>query len=79
MRHTVFFDLDGTLLPLDMEPFFGAYMDEMRRSGALDINPQRAREKRYSAKRSTLCWANDGTVRNKDVFFATIKEMSGRG
>ncbi len=78
MRHTVFFDLDGTLLPLDMEPFFGAYMDEMRQSGALRIIHSGRGEEIFS-KAIYAMLGNDGAVRNKDVFFATIKEMSGVG
>ena len=76
MRHTVFFDLDGTLLPLDMEPFSIAYMAEIKKSGALDaIHKEKGEEIFGYALYAML--SNDGTVRNKDVFFAEISRMSG--
>jgi FMN phosphatase YigB (HAD superfamily) len=76
VRHTVFFDLDGTLLPLDMDPFFGAYMDEMRKSGALDVI-HRDRGEEIFSKAIYAMLGNNGAARNKDVFFATIEALSG--
>ena len=76
MRHTVFFDLDGTLLPLEMEPFFHAYMAEMRKSGALEIIDVYKGEE-VLGKAIYAMLDNDGAVYNKDVFFAAIAQMSG--
>ena len=76
MRHTVFFDLDGTLLPLETESFFRAYMTEIKRSGALDrIDKHKGEEVFGKAVYAML--GNNGMVHNKEVFFTAIAQMSG--
>ena len=35
--HTVLFDLDGTLLPMDMEAFLRAYLQELSKRAPLQV------------------------------------------
>ena len=77
MITTVFFDLDGTLLPMDQDVFLEAYM------GALAA---KLRPLGYEAGHLVRCiWKgtaamvrNDGSLRNDAAFWKTFSEVIGR-
>lgn len=77
MITTVFFDLDGTLLPMDQEVFLDAYMGGL----AAKIAPHG-----YEPKLLVKCiWKgtgamvmNDGSKRNDEVFWNTFSACYGR-
>lgn len=74
MRKAVFFDLDGTLLPLDMEDFLHAYYTQIEKSGFYDIlgaNGEQAFKKAVYAMLT-----NGGRALNKDVFFETLCQLT---
>lgn len=74
MRKAVFFDLDGTLLPLDMEAFLHTYYSQISKSGFYELlgeNGHHAFEKAIYAM-----LANDGCALNRDVFFGALREMT---
>ncbi len=76
MRDAVFFDLDGTLLPLDMNEFLRLYYTAVKKSGFYDIiSKQNGQEIFRKGVRAML--KNDGSMLNSDVFFAAVEHMSG--
>ena len=78
MRNTFFFDLDGTLLPMDMDTFTRVYFDAVKKSGVFDqISETQGREIFGKAVYSMM--DNDGSQTNEELFFGNIHEMSGVG
>ena len=76
MRTAVFFDLDGTLLPMDMDLFTRLYFKAVKEAGLFDrISGQKGEEIFGRAVYAML--ANDGRDLNKNVFFGVIKKESG--
>lgn len=76
MRKAVFFDLDGTLLPLDMNEFLRLYYIAVKKSGFYDrISEQNGQEIFGAGVRAML--NNDGSMLNSDVFFRTVESLSG--
>ncbi len=76
MRKTVFFDLDGTLLPLDMKEFMSLYYEAIDESGFYG----RICEKNGRQIFNTAVYAmlkNDGQATNSDVFYGHIERMAG--
>ena len=68
MRKAVFFDLDGTLLPLDMELFSRLYFAAVEDSGLMEhIHPTEGRAIFGEGIYAML--GNDGRRSNADVFF----------
>ena len=67
MRKAVFFDLDGTLLPLDMEDFLHVYYTQIEKSGFYDILGPNGRQAFMKAVYAMLI--NNGSALNKDVFY----------
>ncbi|MGI5848647.1 MAG: HAD family hydrolase [Christensenellales bacterium] len=76
MRKAFFFDLDGTLLPMDMEMFFQLYFKGVRKSGLFNRISEEQGEEIFS-KAVYEMLANDGRALNKDVFFQAIENASG--
>jgi HAD superfamily hydrolase (TIGR01549 family) len=77
VRKAVFFDLDGTLLPLDMDEYLAQYYRAIKKSGFYDrISAENGADIFESAVIAML--RNDGSRRNIDVFFSTIERMSGK-
>ena len=75
MRKAVFFDLDGTLLPLDMEMLIRLYFEAIEGSGVMRrIHPSDGH--RIFEKAMYAMIANDGRATNRDVFFKTIAAHS---
>lgn len=76
MRKAVFFDLDGTLLPLNMEEFMALYYEAIEESGFYKrISEKNGREIFNAAVYAMV--KNDGRETNSDAFFGTIERMSG--
>lgn len=77
MRKAVFFDLDGTLLPLDMGEFIAKYNAAAKKSGFFEkISQAHGESIFFEAVRAML--KNDGSAPNRDVFYGAIESMSGR-
>lgn len=76
MRKAVFFDLDGTLLPLSMEEFMAIYYEAIDESGFYKrISKKNGREVFNAAVYAMV--KNDGRATNSDVFYGVIESMSG--
>jgi FMN phosphatase YigB (HAD superfamily) len=76
VKKAVFFDLDGTLLPLDMEMFIRLYYEAIHDCGIMrSIHPANGHE--IFEKAVYAMFSNDGRATNADVFFGTIGRYSG--
>lgn len=73
-RDTVFFDLDGTLLPLDMDAFMKSYMQKVEMLGGdnSDGLSQAMLHKGFGYMMSDM---HPG-ISNKDAFFSFMKEKA---
>lgn len=78
MRKAVFFDLDGTLLPLDMDEFLRLYYAAVKQSGFYARISEKGGEKIFNAAVYAML-RNDGKALNSEVFFGAIESMSGVG
>lgn len=76
MRRAVFFDLDGTLLPLDMDEFLRLYYAAVKQSGFYGRISEENGGNIFNAAVYAML-RNDGKALNSDVFFKTIENMSG--
>ncbi|MDD5018402.1 MAG: HAD family hydrolase [Eubacteriales bacterium] len=76
MRKAFFFDLDGTLLPLDMDAFSRLYFGAIKKSGFFDRICENRGEGIFE-KAIYEMMQNDGRANNRDVFFQAIEDMSG--
>ncbi len=74
LRDTVFFDLDGTLLPLEMDAFMQSYMEKLEMVGG--DTPGLSRVELSLAFRYMMSDTHPG-VTNRDAFFAYMAENSG--
>jgi len=77
MLTTVFFDLDGTLLPMDQDVFLNAYMGGL----AAKMAPHGYEPKLLVKSIWTGTGAmvmNDGKLRNDEVFWKTFSTIYGR-
>ena len=78
IRDTFFFDLDGTLLPLDMQEFINLYYVGINKSGVCSaICKNKGNEIFQKAVYSMI--DNDGTRTNKAAFFEELERLSGIG
>ena len=78
MKKAVFFDLDGTLLPLDMPLFIQLYYDAIEACGVMRrIHPERGNE--IFGKAVYAMMAGDGSKTNADIFFDTVEQYSSLG
>jgi HAD superfamily hydrolase (TIGR01549 family) len=75
MRKAVFFDLDGTLLPLDMERFTKSYFELVQRSGFLDVFGKDGQKVFGSGIYAIL--NNDGAMLNRDIFLKVVTGATG--
>ena len=72
----VFFDLDGTLLPMDLERFTGAYFRELVKEMApLGVEPEALVSAVWDGTRAMA--KNDGTRSNDAVFWDTFSRVTG--
>lgn len=73
---TILFDLDGTLLPLDMETFMHAYFHELsKKCASAGYEPRRLVEALLVGLEAMQ--ANNGEVTNEDRFFETASKIVG--
>jgi HAD superfamily hydrolase (TIGR01549 family) len=76
MRKAIFFDLDGTLLPMDMEAFMHIYIKAIAENGFYKkISTEKGEEIFGRAVMAMIL--NDGHALNRDVFFDVIAMESG--
>ncbi len=72
----VFFDLDGTLLPMDIEVFTKAYFGGLaKRAAPLGYDPDHLIETIWSGTRAMM--KNDGSRTNEEVFWSVFDEAFG--
>ena len=75
MRKAVFFDLDGTLLPLHMDEFTKTYFSLIKKSGFIDLFGKDGQKVFGSGIYAIL--NNDGALLNRDTFLQTVTAASG--
>jgi len=76
VRDTFLFDLDGTLLPLDMDDFLKQYYIGIEKRGVTEaISKTHGNE--YFEKAVFAMIGNDGSKSNKQAFFDSLSAMSG--
>lgn len=75
MRKAVFFDLDGTLLPLHMDEFTKTYFSLIQKSGFIDLFGKDGQKVFGSGIYAIL--NNDGRLLNRDIFLQTVTAASG--
>lgn len=77
MITTVFFDLDGTLLPMDQEVFLQAYLGGLAAKMAPHgYEPQLLVKSIWKGTGAMVM--NDGSVRNDEAFWKTFSAIYGR-
>lgn len=76
MRKAVFFDLDGTLLPLDMDAFTKAYYTQVQKSGFFELIGENGKD--IFGRGVYAMLGNDGRLLNRDIFLKTIEGASGK-
>lgn len=77
LRDTFLFDLDGTLLPLDMDEFLKLYYIGInKRRVCNSISETHGNEIFDKAVRAMM--GNDGSMTNRQMFFKTLYELSGK-
>ncbi len=74
MRKAVFFDLDGTLLPLHMDEFTKTYFSLIKQSGFIDLFGTDGEKVFGSGIYAIL--NNDGALLNRDIFLKTVSAAS---
>ena len=76
MIKAVFFDLDGTLLPMNEDEFVGVYFDLLcKKVKVLGYEPNKLIE--TVVKGTEAMFKNDGSRSNKDAFWELFKEYYG--
>ncbi|QRN84623.1 HAD hydrolase-like protein [Clostridia bacterium] len=72
---TILFDLDGTLLPVDMEKFLEIYFEEMGKHFAEHIEPKLLTKSVWEATGDLIDNTENRT--NSEVFWETFRQMTG--
>ncbi len=79
-KKAVFFDLDGTLLPVDPDRMFKEYYVRLKKSELLSrISEDREFAFRVFDEAGYLTMENEGADYNDNVFFRHIESKTGRG
>lgn len=77
MIKAVFFDLDGTLLPLDEDGFLKIYFELLcKRMLAYNYNPEELTD--FIWKGTKAMYLNDGSKTNEEVFWDCFEEHYGK-
>jgi hypothetical protein len=71
------FDLDGTLLPMDMNAFIKAYLGGLAKKGAAHGYEASTMPQHIMAATSAMV-KNDGSRTNEEVFWDTFSALCGR-
>lgn len=78
MLKTIFFDLDGTLCPMDQEQFIKAYMKRIcRKAAEYGYDPQAFADALWKGTGAMM--KNNGTASNCEVFWAVAEKLLGEG
>ena len=77
MITTILFDLDGTLLPMDMNTFIKAYLGGLANKGAAHGYEASTMPQHIMAATSAMV-KNDGSRTNEEVFWDTFSALCGR-
>lgn len=77
MRKAVFFDLDGTLLPLRMDEFLRLYYAAINKAGFYD-RISRENGEGIFIKAVYAMLGNDGKKTNAEAFWEVIEKLSGK-
>ena len=77
MRNTIFFDLDGTLLPFDMDDFAQELYMMMQTSRLLDLLDKDRGIDMFFKATDYMMYKDHPDITNKEAFFFKIKELSG--
>ena len=76
MLTTVLFDLDGTLLPMELDRYFDCYFTLLTaKFSAHGLDPKRVNDGLWESLMSMI--ANDGSRTNEDVFYDTFSKETG--
>ena len=76
MIKTVLFDLDGTLLPMDLDLFTKSYFGSIaKRMASYGYEPNKLIEAIWAGTKSMVI--NDGTKNNEEVFWLTFTKYLG--
>ncbi len=77
-KTTVLFDLDGTLLPMDLEEFTNTYFALIGKKGeTLGYDPKKLVDAVWQGTKAMI--KNDGTMKNHDRFWKEFSEQLGEG
>lgn len=76
MKKAILFDLDGTLLPMDLDEFLTAYFQKISQwLVPLGYEPKQMVDTIWRGTGAMI--KNDGSVTNENVFWKTIKSVYG--
>jgi FMN phosphatase YigB (HAD superfamily) len=79
-KKAVFFDLDGTLLPVDLDSMFGEYWKILRESELIRmISGNREEAAEIIENAAVEMMGSPGGRSNREVFFEQIKKRTGKG
>ena len=82
MKKLILFDLDGTLLPMDLHTFekmyFGVLLEKFKDLGLICVTDE-DKKAIYSAAMAGIgaMVKNDGSCTNEEIFFTTFKKYTG--
>lgn len=77
MIKTIFFDLDGTLLPMDQDLFIKDYFSRLvRRLASLGVDPEIG--EKAVGYGTQLMWRNSGPDINEDLFWKGFTQVCGK-
>lgn len=74
---TILFDLDGTLLPIDLKDFINAYFTQLTKCFASDAQEATTFVNRIMGATKSML-ENDGTALNYDVFWKSFSTICGK-
>ena len=75
MKKTYFFDLDGTLLPMDQDQFVRSYFSRLAMKMAGKIDPKQLVETIWKGTAAMV--GNDGSSTNERVFWQVFDVSTG--
>lgn len=79
MLKYIFFDLDGTLLPMDQDYFVKVYFTELSKRFASELKLESEQLIKYVWKSTNSMIKNDGSIPNYQAFWQTFAKLYGKG